>query len=155
MKGQLARLAKKGRKKRGVVRRDLLSRKERSLRMSKIRSRDTNFEKLVIPALRKAGVRFRTHYRGIIGTPDIVNTKKKVAIFLDSDFWHGWRYPAWKNNLSKSWSKKILQNRLRDRRVTRRLRSSGWKVIRVWEHQLATDYAETLRDLKRILGTIS
>ncbi len=110
----------------------------RSAQMSKIRSKDTKFEEDFINTLK--GIydkNFLTHVRSVKGNPDIVFSEKKLCLFLDSDFWHGWQYPRWKHLLKDDfWRSKIENNRQRDVKVTRFLRKSGWRVIRVWEHQL-------------------
>lgn len=148
---QLERLAKKARRSSDGDRRDALSKRKRSVLMGKIRGKNTKFEKLVMNELRKRGVKFVTHYKGLPGKPDIVHVRKKIAIFLDSDFWHGWRFPAWKNNLSAFWIDKIEMNRHRDRRTTRKLREAGWSVMRVWEHRLARDYEGVIDRLEESL----
>lgn len=118
--------------------RDRFTLKQRSSLMSKIKSKETRFELSFISILRKRTRRkFETHVRDVFGTPDIAFRKDKVCIFLDSDFWHGWYFPKWKNDLKNDyWREKIGQNRIRDKKVTRRLRSEGWTVFRFWEHDL-------------------
>ena len=71
--------------------------------------------------------------KNLPGKPDIVFTKRKIAIFIDGDFWHGYRFPTWKDSLSDFWQKKIEQNRIRDRKNFNKLRKRGWKVIRYLE----------------------
>lgn len=105
--------------------------------MSLIRSKDTKVELLVFSSLRKKGIYFRKHYKKAAGTPDVCLPRKKLAVFIDGDFWHGYRYNSWKKRLSSSfWTGKIERNIARDKRTFRKLRASGWKVMRVWEHQL-------------------
>ncbi|MFH1145643.1 MAG: very short patch repair endonuclease [bacterium] len=117
---------------------DLLPTKKRSELMSKIRSRDTKFEKEFIAALRKATrKKFQTNVASIKGKPDIVFQKDKICIFLDSNFWHGWYYPRWKHLLKNDfWREKIENNRKRDRKTTVYLRKNSWSVLRYWEHQI-------------------
>jgi DNA mismatch endonuclease (patch repair protein) len=117
---------------------DPLPTKKRSELMSKIRSRDTKFEREFILALKKATrKRFKTNVASIKGKPDIVFLKNKICVFLDSDFWHGWYYPRWKHLLKNDfWREKIENNRKRDKKTTIYLRKGGWKVIRFWEHNL-------------------
>lgn len=75
--------------------------------------------------------------RDLRGKPDIVFQKEKVCVFLDSDFWHGWQYPRWTHLLKNNfWRDKINQNRIRDKKVTVYLRKIGWKVLRIWEHDI-------------------
>src|SRR3989344_1123951 len=115
---------------------DRLTALQRSELMSKIKSSNTKFEKGFFKILKNKGVRFKKHYK-ITGTPDIVIVEKKIAIFLDSDFWHGWKYDKWKLKLkSQFWRDKIERNIKRDLRTRGLLRLQGWKVLRVWEHQI-------------------
>ncbi len=65
--------------------------------------------------------------------------RDKLAVFVDGDYWHGWRFARWAENLSEYWRLKIAVNRKRDRANGQRLRRLGWEVIRVWEHQLKSD----------------
>lgn len=104
--------------------------------MSRVRNRDTDLERLVRSELHKRGYRFRKHVKELPGTPDIVFPRAKVAVFVDGDFWHGYRFPAWRYTIKEFWQNKIQINRDRDRRNFRRLRSMGWGVIRVWKHEI-------------------
>ena len=73
---------------------DKLSKDGRAKLMSTIRSKNTKFETDFLSALTQATKqKFHTHLRGLRGTPDIVFIRRKVCVFLDSDFWHGWQYP--------------------------------------------------------------
>jgi DNA mismatch endonuclease (patch repair protein) len=74
--------------------------------------------------------------RGLPGKPDIVFTKAKVAVFIDGDFWHGYRFPAWEHKVSEFWRKKISKNRDRDKKNSNKLRKMGWRVIRIWKHEI-------------------
>jgi DNA mismatch endonuclease (patch repair protein) len=134
--------------------RDLLSTKKRSERMSKIRSRDTKFEQKFISALRKViKSKFRTNVVSIKGKPDIVFPEDKVCVFLDSDFWHGWYYPRWKHLLKNDfWREKIENNRKRDKKTTIYLRKNGWKVIRIWEHEILKNFDKTIKKITFFLN---
>ena len=124
---------------------DNLSRVQRSYCMSRVRSRDTAPERTLRSALHACGLRFRTHVRTLPGTPDIVFARARVAVFVDGRFWHGYRFPAWKADLSDFWSRKIEANRRRDRRNSARLRRRGWTVIRVWDHRIRTTPEDCVR----------
>lgn len=115
---------------------DKLSKNKRSELMSKIRSRDTKFEKEFIADLeKKTKKKFKINVTSIKGKPDIIFEKEKICIFLDSDFWHGWQYPRWKHLLKNDfWREKIEKNRKRDLLTTQYLKRQGWKVLRIWEH---------------------
>ncbi len=119
-------------------RRDVLSRKNRSKLMSRIRSSGSKMEAEFIASLKlQCKEPFQVNDRSLIGRPDIVFAQQRICVFLDSDFWHGWQYPRWKHLLRNDfWRTKIKKNRERDKAVTRKLRQKGWTVVRVWEHEL-------------------
>ena len=109
--------------------------------MSRVRNRDTDIEVSVRSQLHKLGLRFRKHVRSLPGSPDIVFVAAKVAVFVDGDFWHGYRFPSWRRKVSVFWRRKIQINRDRDRRNFAKLRRMGWKVIRVWQHSVTDNLA--------------
>lgn len=132
---------------------DKFSKKKRSEIMSRVRSTNTKFEKVIFKEIRKSGIRFRSHYVGIIGKPDIALPKAKKAVFLHSDFWHGWRLSSWENILpSDFWKSKLQKNRIRDQFVVRKLRKEGWLVLVVWEHQINQSSEDII---KRIVNFLS
>lgn len=118
---------------------DNLSLAQRTKCMSSVRNRDTDIECSVRSELHKRGFRFLKHVKEIPGTPDIVFTRKKIAVFIDGDFWHGYMFTVWKHKVSVFWQEKIEINRERDRRNHRKLRRMGWKVIRLWKHDIKKD----------------
>ena len=124
---------------------DNLTREARSYCMSRVKSQDTGLEQQLRSALHRAGLRFRKHVRSLPGSPDLVVRRAQVAVFIDGDFWHGYRFPAWEHKLSDFWKKKIEINRARDRRNFRRLRAMGWNVIRVWQHDVERDCESCVR----------
>ena len=112
---------------------DFLTKAERSHRMSLIRGKDTRPERAMARLLRANKIGFRRHCR-LPGTPDFVLKGIRIALFVDGDFWHGRLYDrCLKGKLNDFWRKKITGNMRRDKRVNARLRSHGWKVIRIWE----------------------
>lgn len=115
---------------------DNLTKDQRSYSMSRVKNKDTDIEKLVQSELAKRGLAFQTHLRQLPGSPDIVFPGAKLAVFVDGDFWHGYRFPAWQDKVSDFWREKISINRRRDRKNFRRLRRMGWTVIRIWQHQV-------------------
>ena len=118
---------------------DHLTPEQRHHKMASVPSKDTSIEVAVRKAVHARGLRFRKHVRGLPGTPDIVFPGPRVAVFVDGDFWHGWRLPAWRHTLKPFWINKIEGNRQRDQRNFARLRRQGWVVIRVWEHDVQAD----------------
>lgn len=119
--------------------RDRLTREQRSRLMSRIRGRDTGPELRLRAALNRLGIAYGTQAGNLPGRPDVVLRDIRLAVFVDGDFWHGWRFGAWKDTLSPFWREKISRNRLRDRRVGRELRAAGWTVLRFWERQVKAD----------------
>lgn len=130
----------------------------RSAQMSKIRSKNTKLEEEFINLLNVAfSNKFVTHVRTLKGIPDIVFKNQKVCVFLDSDFWHGWQYPRWKHLLKNDfWREKISKNRQRDVRNTRFLKKAGWRVVRLWAHQVNSNpdkCIEKIRETFRSSGS--
>lgn len=118
---------------------DHLTREQRSRLMKAVKLKGGPLEQRVQRELRKKGLSFRRNDRRLNGTPDIVFRDERVVIFIDGDFWHGWRLPAWEHKLSEFWRKKLRANRRRDQRNFRLLRAADWTVIRLWEHEIRTD----------------
>jgi len=119
---------------------DFLTKQQRSKHMGLVRSRNTRFE---LDFLRQAsavlyplGYRYRKHCRWLVGTPDIAFAKHRVAVFLDSDFWHGRNYKTLAPRMNPAWCQKIERNMARDREVARKLRRAGWSVLRFGERQI-------------------
>lgn len=104
---------------------DHLTPVRRSRAMKRVKLKDGPLEKLVQRELRAHGLRFQRHVRSLPGCPDIVFRKEKVAVFVDGDFWHGWRLPAWEHKLSPFWRDELRANRTRDQRNFSRLRTTG------------------------------
>lgn len=118
---------------------DNLTRAQRSYMMSRVRSKDTTPELAIRKLAHARGLRFRKHCKWLPGCPDLVFVRSRVAVFVDGDYWHGWRFPVWRDNLGAYWKQKIENNRRRDLRNFRRLRGDGWLVIRLWEHDIERD----------------
>jgi DNA mismatch endonuclease (patch repair protein) len=129
-----------------------MSKAQRSRLMSLVRGRNTRFElammKVISCELYPSGYRYRKHYRGVIGTPDIAFVRQKVAIFFDSDFWHGRNYEALKSRMNPFWRAKIERNIRRDREVNVALRRQGWLVLRFGERQVKSRPETVLRPIK-------
>lgn len=123
---------------------DNLTRKQRSFCMSRVKGKDTGIERRVRSALHRQGLRFRKHVTTLPGKPDLVFPGRRVVVFIDGDFWHGYRFPAWERTLSPFWRNKIAETRLRDQRNFRRLQRDGWRVIRIWQHQIEQDFDASL-----------
>ena len=116
---------------------DNLTKEQRSYNMSRIRSRDTSTEKALIRVMRKAGISGWRRKSKLCGKPDFVFIRFHTAVFVDGCYWHGCRKCrlASKSN-NDYWAPKIAGNARRDRKNTKTLRELGWKVVRIWEHDL-------------------
>jgi len=126
----------------------------RSYNMSMIRSKDTRPELVLRKTLWARGHRYSLHCTDIHGTPDIVFRKKRVAVFLDSAFWHGKDYEKTVSRIKtnrKYWQAKIKRNTERDKTVTDLLRNLGWTVIRIWDDDLKNRRDDVIRDIERQL----
>lgn len=126
--------------------------------MQAIRSKDTSIELALRKALWERGIRYRKNYKKLIGKPDIAITKYKIAVFCDSDYWHGYDWEN-RNQRIKSnrdyWVPKIERNMERDREVTSALQSEGWLVIRFWEWQIKKHLDECVEEVLRAVSTRS
>ena len=105
--------------------------------MSKIKSKDTSIEVKLRKALWRKGYRYRKNYKQLPGSPDIVLTKYHIAIFCDSEFFHGKNYQQLhqqleKTNNSQFWIEKIERNIVRDQQDDRLLNGLGWRVLHFW-----------------------
>jgi|ERR1043166_941271 DNA mismatch endonuclease (patch repair protein) len=130
---------------------DNLTPQQRSYMMSRVRSKNTSPELILRRLAHRRGLRFRVHFSELPGCPDMVFAQARVVVFIDGDFWHGWRFPQWREKLSEYWDRKIAGNRKRDQRNFRRLRQRGWLVVRVWEHQIKTDPEICVRRIEQAI----
>ncbi|MFH1471409.1 MAG: very short patch repair endonuclease [Nanoarchaeota archaeon] len=128
---------------------DIFAKEKRSEIMSKIKSRETKLEIEFRKALWSSGVRGYRKNKKIerFCTPDIVFSKKKVAVFLDSDFWHG-RKNTPKTN-KKFWIAKFKRNIARDKKVKAVLKKRGWAVIRFSETKIKEDFRKCVEIVKK------
>lgn len=118
--------------------------------MSQITKKNTKPEIILRKALSKIGIRgYRLYYK-LLGTPDIVFPKRKIAIFIDGCFWHKCPKCAIKIPLKNReyWNKKIKGNIKRDKLVNSQLKEAGWKVLRFWEHEIN-------KNLKRCIARVN
>jgi len=108
----------------------------RSENMRRIKSKDTTIEILLRKELWKRGLRYRKNVKNVYGKPDIVFKGKKLAVFADSEFWHGKQLLEGKyipKTNTEFWVKKITRNIERDKEVNEKLKEDGWTVLRFWE----------------------
>jgi len=122
---------------------DVFTKEKRSWVMSRIRGKETGPERRVEKLLRKMKIKFRKHYK-VAGSPDFVLLEKKIAIFVDGDFWHGYDYESKGNRLPEFWKEKIKMNIARDKNNNAKLKRLGWEVVRIWEHDLERNPANLI-----------
>lgn len=134
---------------------DVLSSKQRSRLMARIRGRDTKPEWILRSGLHRLGFRYRLGGAGLPGRPDLVLPRHRMAIFVHGCFWH--RHPDCKrSSLPKTnaafWRDKLDRNVQRDAENRRDLEAAGWKVITVWECEL---YRDPVRTTERVASRLT
>ena len=113
--------------------------------MSCIRCKDTEIEVKLRKELWSRGLRYRKNVKNIPGKPDIAFRGKKVAVFCDSEFWHGYDWEHRKNDIKtrrEFWIPKIERNIERDQEVNQMLEDQGWIVLRFWGKQIQKNLSE-------------
>lgn len=116
--------------------------RQRSELMGRIKSRNTKPEILLKKSLWNLGYQYRKTLKKLPGDPDIVYAKKKLAIFVDGEFWHGYNWSEKKLKIKTNrdfWIPKIERNMQRDEKNNQLLEDIGWNVIRFWEKQIEKD----------------
>ena len=130
---------------------DHLTKEQRKRNMKAVKSKDSKIEVKLRKALWREGLRYRKHYSKIPGKPDIVFIGKKVAVFCDSEFWHGKNWEERQNDFKSNkefWINKIERNIQRDKEVNKMLNDRGWKVIRFWGSEIKNDIDECVKTVK-------
>jgi DNA mismatch endonuclease, patch repair protein len=130
---------------------------EASLRLARVRQKDTDAELSLRKELHARRLRYRLHVP-LLTKPrrvaDIVFSSAKVAIFVDGCFWHGCpEHASWPKSNAQFWREKIEANRARDADTDQRLQALGWRVVRVWAHEGATKAAQRIEDVVRFVGS--
>lgn len=134
-----------------INRNDVMTVEQRSRCMSNIKGKNTKPELQLRKALWARGLRYRVN-AALIGRPDIVFPRQKLAIFVDGCFWHGCPIHG-TNPVTNAdfWENKIKGNIERDRRVTSQLTKLGWAVIRVWEHEIKECLDKVINNIIELL----
>ena len=113
--------------------------------MQAVKNKDSQIELLLRQELWSRGLRYIKNVNRIYGKPDIVFIGKKVAVFCDSEFWHGYNWEERKKDFKSHqefWIPKIERNMERDAEVTAQLESEGWTVIRFWGNEIKKNTAQ-------------
>lgn len=138
---------------------DRLTPEQRHKNMRNIKSKDTSIELLLRKALWKKGIRYRKNYKKIPGTPDIAITQYKIAIFCDSEFFHGKDWEVLRPKLEKGsnpdfWIKKIGKNIEHDNEINKELNFLGWTVIRFWGNDIKKKTDECIKVIEEVIFEI-
>ena len=108
---------------------------QRKHNMQAIKNSGSKIERTLQLELWHRGLRYRKNYKAVYGKPDIVFVRDKIAVFCDSEFWHGYDWENRKNDFKSNedfWIPKIERNMQRDIEVTEKLKAEGWIVLRFW-----------------------
>lgn len=135
---------------------DRLSKEQRHKNMSNIKNKDTGIEVTLRKALWEKGFRYRKNYKALPGKPDIALTKYKIAIFCDSEFFHGKDWESLQEQLKRGhnaefWIKKISRNMIRDEEVNKQLMFMGWTVVRFWGKDIRKDVNQCVRVIEETI----
>jgi len=130
------------------------TREQISYNMRQVKNKDSDIELLLRKELWSRGIRYRKNVTKIIGKPDIVFAAKKVAVFCDSEFWHGYNWEERKKDFKSNrefWIPKIERNIQRDIEVNEQLKSMGWTVLRFWGKDIKKHCSECADAIEKVL----
>lgn len=135
---------------------DKFSKEKRSEIMKKVKQKDTSIELQLRKTLWNAGYHYRKNYKDLPGKPDIVLTKYRIAIFCDSEFFHGKDWEILKPQLLRGsrpeyWINKIDRTRARDDEINKKLLFMGWTVIRFWGNDIMKRPDECLKVIEETI----
>ena len=135
---------------------DNLTKQQRHKNMKNIKSKNTKIELILRKALWHKGIHYRKNYKQLPGSPDIVLTKYKIAIFCDGEFFHGYNWRIQKKKLEKSnnseyWIKKISRNIERDSDVDKQLFALGWTVVHFWGKYVLKHTDECVKYIEELI----
>lgn len=138
---------------------DNLTKEQRHKNMVNIKGKNTSIEVCLCNALWNKGIRYRKNYNKLPGKPDIAITKYKIAVFCDSEFFHGKDWEVLKprleaGNNAEYWVPKISRNRERDEEVNKELLFLGWTVIRFWGKEIKKNTDECVKVIEEAIFDI-
>lgn len=126
-----------------------------SYNMRQVKNKDSEIELMLRKELWSRGLRYRKNVTKIVGKPDIVFLGKKVAVFCDSEFWHGFNWEERKKDFKSNqefWIPKIERNIQRDIEVNKQLTEEGWIVLRFWGRDIKKNCSECVDKIEKVLG---
>ena len=125
-----------------------------SYNMQQVKNKDSVIELALRKELWGRGIKYRKNVRSIFGHPDLAFIGKKVAVFLDSEFWHGYDWEHRIGDIKSNrdfWIPKIERNIARDKEVNERLKSDGWIVLRFWGKEIKNNLIECADRIEQAL----
>lgn len=134
---------------------DVLTVEQRTKNMKAIKSKNTKMEVFLARAMWSKGIRYRKNDKSVFGRPDLTIKKKKVAIFVDSEYFHGKDWNVEKHRIKTNrefWWKKIEENQKRDEIVNRFLVDKGWKVLRFWSQEVRKNLELCVKKIETTLN---
>ena len=133
---------------------DRLSPDQRHQNMAAIKNKNSEIECILRKILWNNGYRYHKNCSKVYGKPDICFPRKKVAVFCDSEFWHGYNWEENRNKIQTHkdfWLKKIEKNMVRDKEVNKKLEKDGWTVLRFWGNIIKKDPEACLYEIQKVL----
>lgn len=130
---------------------DKLTPEQRKKNMQAIKNKGSEIERILQEALIKKGYSFTANDSSVFGKPDIVFREKKIAVFCDSEYWHGWNWEVKKFEIKSNqdfWIAKIERNMERDKEVNEYLQNEGWTVLRFWGKEIKKNTEECIEIIK-------
>ncbi len=131
------------------------TREQISYNMKRVKNKGSEIEKMLWKELWNRGIRYRKNTNTVFGHPDIVFKGKKIAVFCDSEFWHGHDWENRKNDFKSHqefWIPKIERNMQRDIEVTEELKQQGWTVIRFWGKDIKSNVKKCADTIEKAVG---
>lgn len=133
---------------------DVLTKEQRRRNMQAIRNADTKMEVALAKALFALGYRYRKNDRSVFGKPDLTFKRLKIAVFVDSEYFHGKDWDINKHRIKtnrKFWWRKIESNMERDKEVNRELKKQGWKILRFWSREVSKNLRTCIQKIEQTI----
>ncbi len=125
-----------------------------SYNMKRVKNKDSEIEVTLRKELWRRGIRYRKNVSKVFGKPDLAFIGKKIAVFCDSEFWHGYDWENKQNEIKtrrEFWIPKIERNMARDREVNETLEADGWIVLRFWGKEIKKDVSACAEKIEQAL----
>lgn len=126
---------------------------QRRKNMQAVKNKNSKIEILLRTELWRRGLRYQKNCADVFGKPDIVFKGKKIAVFCDSEFWHGYNWEERKKDFKSHqefWIPKIERNMQRDIEVTQKLESEGWTVLRFWGNEIKSGVSVCADEIEKV-----